>query len=198
MFKIQAKIKNLQGFYKQIKGFDDKVDRAAQASVRIEGYRLKTSLEQYILRGPEGPPMREISQLSRQYQAAFGSKLWSKTGFPRPGMSDPALRAMAIPVRYEAKKMGDNLRVRVGVVKNKSVSSSWRKILHKQQTGFQISLTQELREYFANLGVFFKKEKQSLTVPPRKIIGPFWRKQQNVAYANIKRNFETKMAGKYV
>lgn len=198
MMKIRASIKNLQGFYKKIKTYDDRVGKAAQAAVRIEGYRLKTSLEQEILRGPKGPPMRHISQLSRQYQADYGSKLWQKTGFPRPGMTDPPLRAMAIPVKYEAKQMGDKFRLRVGVVKNKSVSSSWRKILHKQQEGFTVSLTKELREYFANLGVFFKKEKTHLTVPPRKIIGPFWKRQQGVAYANIKKNFEAKMAGKFV
>lgn len=198
MFKIQAKIKNLQSFYKQIKGYDDRVEKAGIHAVRIELYRLKTALQQYILGGPKGPPMQDISQLSRQYQADYGSKLWSKTGFPRPGMTDPALRAIAISVRYETKKIGDKLRGRVGIIKNKSVSSSWRKILFKQQHGFNVPLTKELREYFANLGVFFKKEKKSLTVPPRKIIGPFWRKQQGIAYSNIKQNFEAKMSGKYV
>lgn len=205
MFSVNAKIRNIEKFWKEIRTSDDRVEKAGINAVKIELYRLRTALQQYILAGPKGPPMRQISQLSRAYQAAFGSKLWSKTGFPTPGRTDPALRALAIPVRYEAKKIGDKLRGRVGVIKTKSVSSSWRKILHKQQTGFTVPLTEELREYFATFPpeiggkpIFFKEEKTHLTVPPRKIIGPFWRKQQGIAYANIKRNFEAKMAGKFV
>lgn len=205
MFKIQAKIKNIEKFWKEIRTYDDRVEKAGINAVKIELYRLRTELQLYLISLPGGPPMKEISKLSREYQAAFGSKLWGKTAIPKPNRDDPALRAIAIPVRYETKKIGDKLRGRVGVTKDKSVSASWRKILFKQTEGFKVPLTDELREYFATFPpeigekpIFFREEKKYLNVPPRKIIGPFWRKQQGIAYANIKRNFDAKMAGKYV
>ena len=214
MFTIRAKLKNINKFYKEIKGYDNKISKARINAVKIEGYRLKLALQQELLAGTPGgqkfPPMRRISQLSRQYQAMHGSRLWDKTHIPKPGMDDPALRALAIPVRYEAKKMGDDYRVRVGYVKSKGVSESWRKIAYKQQEGFTVPLTPLVRKAFATWprmiaqeghkpkSIYFPKEKTHLRVPSRQIIGPFWRRQQNIAYHNIKRNFEAKMAGKHV
>lgn len=214
MIGIKTKIKNLNKFYRELKTFDDRIEKARIDAVKIEGYRLKTALQQEILSGAPGgkhfAPMRRISQLSRKYQAMYGSRLWDKTGIPKPGMTDPALRALAIPVRYEAKKMGDNFRVRVGYVKSKGVSESWRKIAHKQQTGFTVPLTPLVRQAFATWprklaqpghkpkGIYFPPEKTHLRVPARSIIGPFWRRQQSIAYANIKHNFEAKVMGKYV
>lgn len=214
MINIKASIRNINKFYREIKNYDDKVYKASINAVKIEGYRLKQSLQSELIAGAPGgakfSPMRRISQLSRQYQAIYGSRLWDKTAIPKPGMDDPALRALAIPVRYEAKKTNESFKVQVGYVKQKSVSDSWRKIAVKQQEGFTVPLTPLVRKAFATWprlmaqeghkpkGIYFPKDKTSLRVPPRRIIEPFWRKQQLVAYANIKKNFEAKMAGKYV
>ena len=214
MIGIQAKIKNINKFYRDLKTYDDRINKARINAVKIEGYRLKLALQQEILAGAPGgkpfSPMRRISQLSRQYQAMYGSRLWDKTHIPKPGMTDPALRALAIPVRYEAKKAGDNFKVQVGYVKAKGVSDSWRRIAYKQQTGFTVPLTPLVRQAFATWprkmaqaghkpkGIYFPKEKTHLRVPGRDIISSFWRRQQNIAYHNIKRNFEAKVMGKYI
>lgn len=214
MIAIKTKLKNLEKFRKEIRNYDDKVYKAAINAVKIEGYRLRQLLQSQIIGGAPGgkgfAPMRRISQLSRQYQAEYGSRLWNKTSIPKPGMDDPALRALAIPVRYEVQKGEEKFKVKVGILKNKAISDSWRKIAYKQQTGFTIPITPLLREAFATWplkmaragrkphGIFFPPEKTHLVVPPRDITRPFWRQQQNRVYANIKRNFDLKMANKYI
>jgi hypothetical protein len=214
MIDIKVKIKNISKFYKQLRDYDDKVYKAGIIALKIEGFRLRRKLQQQLLSGAPGgkqfSPMRHISQLSRQYQAIYGSRLWDKTSIPKPGMTDPALRALAIPIRYNTQQLAEKFKIQVGVLKDKRTSASWRKIMHRQQTGFTVPLTPLVRKAFATWpkkfaqpghkgeGIYFSESKTHLVVPPRDIIGAFWLQQQTVAYSNIKANFEAKMRGEYV
>lgn len=213
MFNVRVAFKNIQKFKKEIRDYEKKVFRAASSAAKIEGFRLRELLQWDIIRGAPGDqpfrPMRRISQLSRKYQAIYGSRLWDKTKIPSPSFDAPALRALAIPIRYEAKEYPEKIKVKVGILKNKATSNSWRKIAYKQQEGFKVELTALVRKAFATWplklaeggkphGIYFPKHKTHLNVPARPVIEPFWRKYQRIAYRNIKKNFELKMAGKYV
>lgn len=213
---IQAVIKNMKKFQADIKREDQRTYKNSITATKIEGYRLKNVLSEEIIAGRPGgqafKAMRKISQLSRQYQAMYGSKLWRRTKIPAPQMGDPPLRSLAISgnVRYKFVRQEEQFSAKVGFLKKRSGKSTWQRIAQRQQEGFTIPLTDKLREAFAtwpkkmasagkaSKGIYFPKEKTHLVVPPRNVIEPFWRKYQRKAYENIKRNFEAKMAGKRV
>jgi len=210
---IKIAFKNIQKFKQDIRNYEKKVYRAASSAAKIEGFKLRELLQWEIITGTPGgqpfKPMRRISKLSRKYQAIYGSRLWDRTKIPAPHFEAPALRALAIPVRYEAKEYPEKIKIKVGILKDKTTSGSWRKIAYKQQEGFKVELTPLVRKAFATWplklaetgkphGIYFPKSKTHLNVPARPVIEPFWRKYQKIAYQNIKKNFEQKMAGKYV
>jgi len=215
MLNVKAKVKNYPQFKKDLKKDEDRTYKAAMDAARIVGYWLKNRLQKEIIEGaPGGQPFRQlsyVSKISRRWESLYGSQLWGRTNIPHS--PDSPLRALAIPIRYEAQQFPDKMRVRVGVTKFKGVSGSWRKIFYKQQEGFSMVVERRehfrkmqyetIRQYFYRIPPEIGEEKIAfkklyLHVPPRKIIDPFWRKYQKPAYQKIKESFEAKMAGKRV
>lgn len=203
---IKTAIKNLQKFKKDIVAFDKAQKRAYVNAVKIEAYRLRTQLRNEYQKGMTGwPPMKEISKLSRAYQLAYGVKgpagghaitTYPGSGIPAPDYEAPPTYGLAVPIRYKVTKSGNKTLAEIGVMTKGKTSKSWQRVAWKQQEGFKIPLTDELREYFYNVGmkmrgepIGFSPNTKQLTIPSRESIRPFWQRNKGAAWNHIKSNY---------
>lgn len=206
---IKAAIKNLKKFKRDIRAFDKHQKKAYIDAVKIESYRLRTQLRNEYQEGmAHWPHMREISKISRAYQLAWGAipptarksaiRTYPGSGIAPPGEDAPATYGLAVPIRYKVTTKENKTLAEIGFVGK--ISKSWKRIAWKQQEGFSVPLTEELRAYFRDAGlrmrgrpIVFSKETKRLSIPGRESIRPFWRANKQKAWENIKAVYERKM-----
>lgn len=228
--------KSLATFQAELSAADNERRKAAQAAVRVEGFRLKKLLAKEIQAGaPGGAKFKALSVIAR------------KLGRGAEGRTP--LKRLATPVRYWVENGNDRFAVKVGYQADNVVNShgaffkgkdledgtsqataksrlsaSWLNIIKNTIEGksFPAGKFQRDMASFAKSARFsivhsafggqpgkkklkagrkpflLKKSTASLRIPSRRIIEPFWWAHQARALANIRRNFEQKMAGQRI
>ena len=176
---------NIASVLHEIERWDERKGKAAVAAAKVEGFRLKGLLAAELRAGsPGGAPLPDLSVIAKG------------RGRRKP------LAKLARVVRYRAT----GATVRVGFLPG-MLSASWLRIAQQQQEGFSAP-AEKYRTYFHRLGRKYKgataqyfhlrRSTTTLQTPARPIIGPFWAAHEAATVANIRRNWERKMAGERI
>ncbi len=188
---LTVEMKGLDKLLKGLKQEKERVEKALNTAIKIEGYRLRKEMQKEIRAGaPGGRPFAPLSAIVKR---RYGNR-----------RSGPLAR-LAVAVRYQVTQR-DPMEMHVGWV-GPRVSKSWKYIARVQQEGFSFPVNPELRRALRRRGArlpkrspyreyfFLRKETRRFRVPARPIIEPFWRAHEQEAWRNIKNNWKRKMRG---
>ncbi len=191
---ITATLKGFKGFNKRLSAEQKKQEKALEITIKVEGFQLRKTLQKEIRAGaPGGQRFDDQTFISR---FAGGKR-----------RSNKPLRRLAIAIRYKVEKKPFSMIIGWP----DTVSKSWRRIATKQQEGFSQTITERMKTYLrAHLSQRSKVPKKYkkyfairnttkvLITPGRPIFVPFWKKYQEPAWRNIKKNWSRKASGKRI
>ena len=199
-----------------VKGYREKVRKAQDDAVRVEGYRRMVQLRREIrAAAPGGRRFAPLSMIRRTMRAAGSGRL----------RADKPLVALGHAIGYETNRGQSPIEFKFGFVGPAS-SSAWRRLADMHQRGFtrrsdgpydpKYPSHGTLRETFAREGgridykrygrrkakrrnVFFlRKETGDLQTPARPIIAPFLSATRAATLYKIRENFRRKMRGERI
>ena len=193
---LQLKTSGFEYLKKTLKTESKRQEKAMNTAVKVEGFRLMRLLKKQIQAGaPGGQKFHPLTFLSR----AWGSKRL------RP---NKPLRRLAIAVRYHVREKSP-LEMHIGWVGPRT-SKSWKRIAKLHQEGFESSVSDRRRAFFASRGygmskrgmarryMFLRKSTTRFKTPARPILDPFWRAEKDRTWRNIQKNYRQKMKGEII
>lgn len=206
--EITATVSGLKNLEKAVRAADKESRKALQTAVKVEGFRLRGVMLSELRAGaPGGRKFPGLSYL-RRYS---GGRLRPDRPY---GISqaDAAIRgggrSMGSIIRYHVEK-NDPVEVAVGWSGPK-ISNSYKRLALALQEGFESSVTDRRREFFARAGgrlgrrrqfrkyFFIKKSTTVFRTPARPVIAPFWEAHRAEAWKNVRENFRRKMRGERI
>lgn len=198
---VRLVVKELDRTVNEIRGAAQKVQKASQTALKVEGFRLMNLLKEDLRQGQAGAgafdPLTEIAR-------RLGKRKNRKP-----------LSRLAVAVRYAAETRNQSFAVAIGFLEGgtraKRVSKSWTRIARAVQEGFAAPITEEKRRAILDVGESLRKRKareakyfflrKTTTVfktPPRPIIEPFLAAHRNEIGPNVMAAFERKMKGERI
>lgn len=199
LINAQLVTRNFGQLKADLRSADQYRKKAAETAAKVEGYRLMKLLKKELQAGAPG-----------------GKKLAPLQVITRGLRIRQPLAKLAKVVRYKAIRKSGKSKVSIGFLSIAS-SAAWIRIAKKQQVGFRYSpdsMTPSgrttLRKYFVRAGskmgrrsklrkyFFLRKTTDSLDVPARPIVNPFWQAHELETARNIKTNFNRKMRGERI
>ncbi len=205
-------IKNARKFFQTMEAQGKEAQKAAQAALKKEGYRLMRALQDEISEGaPGGRKFKPLSVLG-----AYRSRPYRRT----------PLRELANGVRYDLQVSGARTRCVIGFLTKRS-SKSWVRIAERAQQGYETTVTPRQRRFLARWAsrslargtmnrlairnisraavdtgdakyFFLRKTTTRMKTPARPIIDPFWRAHERESRTNLVRNFHRKLRGERI
>ena len=220
MISVEATIKGAKGAVTGLMKAKERMLKAQNTAVRVEGFRLMRQLREEIKAGaPGGQRFAPLSIIQRTMMGIY--KRWDEVGNLRA--NNPLYR-FGSRIGYEVLDKSPYV-LKIGFVGPAS-SSTWRKMAQKHQRGFTTSADAPyfrrtrrnvtIRELFAREGAkvnykiyggaktlrrkvfFLRASTTTLRTPARPMIDPFWRANRAEALRNILDNTRRKMRGEYI
>lgn len=185
------------------------IDKAASSAVKTVAYRTMQDLRRDIRQGKAGSnvfrPLREISRNPAMRQSFYARGGGSYGRIPR----NRPLWMLQKVTRYQVKENRETLfAYEVGFV-GPSISSNWKEIAMRQQSGNTYPVTDALKKKLKYIGAALKKKgdptyilyflkTQQMTLPPRDIIDPFFEANRGRIIELIRQRFEQKLRGEWI
>ena len=192
----------LDAALKDLKEADALRVKAGRNAVSVEGFRLMRLLQKEIKAGAPGG--RKLSPLTEIARVIGSSGAEHK--------NNPLYTAFH-GIRYGASKGTGDYTFSLGAVEGKS-SSTWVKIIRKQQEGFEFPVDDSMRGFLRRIGSELKGSKgrakgkakfffllpgtTQFKIPPRDIVDAFWSAHQAGVMARIQSNYERKLRGERI
>ena len=187
---LDVKMIGLSNLQKTLKAANKEERKALNTAIKVQGFQTRKELQAQIRKGAQFEPLTHIAKYAGKRKS-------------RP------LKSLAKALRYEIPQK-DPIEMHVGWVGSKT-SKSWKRIAEKQQKGFKVRITDEMRAFFRSrlrkestvpkrAQQYFKVRKSTeyLETPARPIIDPFWEKNKERIFRNVAKNWARKIRGERI
>jgi len=177
--------------------------KAGRNAVSVEGFRLMRLLQAEIRAGaPGGRKFQGLTEIAKMIGSS-GAK----------HKNSPLYTAFHA-IRYLSNKLSGDFTFSLGAVEGKT-SSTWIKIMKRQQEGFDYPVDDSMRSFLKRIGAglkgartknargaakyfFLLPSTTQFRIPARDVVDAFWSGHRAEVMPNIQNNYERKLRGERI